>query len=244
METSDIPSSPKALKTTREHINDDEGLGYDKPDDETGDPFSGFREEAKYLNPDDLYRYLGHKLPSEAKQRTEPDILEQTLDARYKAESKLELDMLAKRFGVRLSKVDTGQGGVNLAVRDNVWLALGRKLKVAHYPLPEDPEEVLATEKAKEDARNMVVDLTGPDITPLVFYSTLTGPMVTLPKLTAQRPLSGVDLARCTADEDGGLRAPNPESPTEQHADLMWLLKSQEEKDMHDQSENDESRVS
>jgi len=241
MKTYDIPSSPKALKTTRKHINDDEGLGYYKPDEEAGDSFAGFREESRYVRPDDLYRYLGHRLLSKAKQRTEPD----ALGAHHKAESKLELNMLAKRFGVRLSKVDTGQGGVHLAVGNNVWLAPGRKLKVAHYPLPKDPKEAFDTEMGKEDARRMVVDLTDTDVAPLVFHSTLTNHMVTLLKLTARRPLPEAGFARSTAEEEGSLRAPDPESPTEQHADLMWLLKPYvEEKDTHSQPENDESGLS
>jgi hypothetical protein len=241
MKIYDFPMSPEALKTTREHINDDEGLGCYKPDEETGDSFAGLGEEPRYVCPDDLYKYLGHRLLSKAKQRTEPD----ALGTHHKAESKLELNMLAKRFGVRLSKVDTGQGGVHLAVGNNVWLAPGRKLKVAHYPLPKDPEEAFDAEMGNEDARRMVVDLTDSDVAPLVFHSTLTNHMVAFLKLTARRPLPEADLSRCTAEEEGVLRAPDPESPTEQHADLMWLLKPYvEEKDMHSQPENDESGLS
>jgi hypothetical protein len=246
MEDHNVPQAPsvKTLLTTREHINNDGALGCKRFSDKACDPFSGFSEEAISFNSDKLYSRLGLTLPTEAKPGTGTDTLRETAGLCEQARPVLKLDMLAKSFGVDLPMLDTRTGGAHLTVGDQISQIPEKTLKDADYPLSKNPKGILDTEKEKEkenekgrekgDTPKVSIDLNSHTNTPLVFYPTPIDRIFNLPKLKARHPVYGDDLARCIVEEDGRLRAPDPGSPTEQHAILMWLLKSHEEKDLHD----------
>jgi hypothetical protein len=241
MEDHNVPQTPsaKTLLTTREHISNDRALRCKRSSDNACDLFSDFSEKAKSFNSDEVYSHLGLTSPIEAKSGPETGPLREMVRLCHQARPILELDMLAKSFGVNLSTLDTRLGGAHhLTVGERISQVPEKTLKDVDHPLSKNPKGIPDTEKEKGkekgDIPKVSIDLNSHAVTPLVSHPTSIDRIINLLKPTARHPVYGDDLARCTVEEDGSLRAPDPGSPTEQHAVLMWLLKSHEEQDLHD----------
>ncbi|KAF2791095.1 hypothetical protein K505DRAFT_364143 [Melanomma pulvis-pyrius CBS 109.77] len=148
------------------------------------------------------------------------------MDQDYQAE--------AKKRGVRLRAVNEGRGGIHVSRGyEGNWSIPNvplRKYIDANYSLPN------AAETGKRTC-NVFFDLSSPP-TRISSTSEIETGLFNKPAHTNVLPLpdgvppwnenQGGDLpnnvALCTVDEDGGLRAPDPEYVTEEHADLLYYM--------------------
>ena len=159
---------------------------------------------------------------------------------------------LAREKGVRMSRVDWGGGGVHILLPSGEPIDMPKRgYKVSNYEIAgeksrengkKDGEHGPAlqasnyqqckTKNLSTDNGNHDPNPNNPPATPVVdLTATTLFPAATENGLASWREdegesLRAEDITLCTIDEDGGLRAPDLETPSEEQAELLYLMYS------------------